>query len=224
MPLVKKFRGNINYLLFVQILLHFTYPLSELSTNASLIYVTIYTLMVGFGAYITAVSRQRLIISIIFNGMTIGTGIMWISNSTDLISLFAFYIVFIINMALTGWTILEYIFTANEVTGSVLSAGITFYLLLGNIFTPIYFLLNALVRLMTGVDAFVVNTQTVELTWQRMYYFSFSTLTTLGYGDITPVSPFVEPFVTAEAVIGVLYIAVLMARLVSMYERHNQDV
>ena len=37
-------------------------------------------------------------------------------------------------------------------------------------------------------------------------------------GDITPVNPYVEPFVLAEAIIGVLYVAVLMARLVSLYD------
>jgi len=51
-----------------------------------------------------------------------------------------------------------------------------------------------------------------------MYYLSFTTLTTLGFGDITPINAFVEPFVLAEAAIGVLYVAVLMARLVSLYE------
>ena len=85
-----------------------------------------------------------------------------------------------------------------------------------------YFFLHSLVSKLTGTDAFIVNTQDVAITWRRMYYFSFTTLTTLGYGDITPISPVVEPVVTAEAVIGVLYVAVLMARLVSLYDQHRK--
>ena len=224
MPFVNKLHGNVTYLLFFLIVLHFAYPLSELSTTASAIYVTVYCLMIGVGVYVTAIDRRRLILGTLLNAITIGTGIVWAFTSNDRelnIYLFVFYVVIIANSSLIGWTILEFIFSAQQIDRTVLSAGITFYLMIGNIFTPIYFLLNALVRLTTGADAFVMSIRTVELTWQRMYYFSFTTLTTLGYGDITPVSPFVEPFVTAEAVIGVLYVAVLMARLVSLYDKRD---
>jgi len=50
-------------------------------------------------------------------------------------------------------------------------------------------------------------------------YFSFVTLTTLGYGDITPLIPVTESMAMFEAVIGQLYIAVLIARLVSSLSR-----
>jgi hypothetical protein len=48
-------------------------------------------------------------------------------------------------------------------------------------------------------------------------YFSLTTITTLGYGDITPVGPTTRMWVTLEAVAGVFYIAVLVARLVTLY-------
>jgi hypothetical protein len=47
-------------------------------------------------------------------------------------------------------------------------------------------------------------------------YFSFVTLATLGYGDITPVARFSRALAELEAVAGTLYMAVFMARLVSM--------
>ena len=47
-------------------------------------------------------------------------------------------------------------------------------------------------------------------------YFSFVTLATLGYGDITPVAKVTRALAEVEALGGMLYIAVLMARLVSM--------
>jgi uncharacterized membrane protein len=50
-------------------------------------------------------------------------------------------------------------------------------------------------------------------------YFSLATLTTLGYGDITPVTTLARTSATLEAVTGVFYSAVLVARLVSMYRR-----
>jgi voltage-gated potassium channel Kch len=50
----------------------------------------------------------------------------------------------------------------------------------------------------------------------RLLYFSFVTLTTVGYGDIVPVHPAVRSLAVTEALIGQLYPAVLIARLVSL--------
>jgi hypothetical protein len=55
-----------------------------------------------------------------------------------------------------------------------------------------------------------------------LLYFSFSTLTTLGYGDITPVHPLARSIANLEAVIGQLYPATLLARLVSLEIEHRR--
>ena len=47
-------------------------------------------------------------------------------------------------------------------------------------------------------------------------YYSFITLSTVGYGDITPVANAAKMLAAAEAITGVLYVAVLIARLVSI--------
>jgi voltage-gated potassium channel Kch len=48
------------------------------------------------------------------------------------------------------------------------------------------------------------------------HYFSISTITTVGYGDIVPVHPFSQTLATIEALVGQLYPAILLARLVSL--------
>ncbi len=55
-----------------------------------------------------------------------------------------------------------------------------------------------------------------------LLYFSFTTLTTLGYGDITPVHPLARNLADLEAVIGQLYPATLLARLVSLELEHRR--
>jgi len=50
-----------------------------------------------------------------------------------------------------------------------------------------------------------------------LFYFSFVTLTTLGYGDIVPVTAKAQSLAMMEAITGVLYLAVLVSRLVAMY-------
>ena len=52
-----------------------------------------------------------------------------------------------------------------------------------------------------------------------LLYFSFTTITTLGYGDVLPASHLARVLATGEAVLGQLFIAILIARLVSIYSR-----
>lgn len=56
-----------------------------------------------------------------------------------------------------------------------------------------------------------------------LLYFSFTTLTTLGYGDITPIHPLARSVANLEAVIGQLYPATLLARLVSLELEHRRE-
>ncbi len=53
-------------------------------------------------------------------------------------------------------------------------------------------------------------------------YFSFVTVTTLGYGDIVPLTPVGKTLAYGQAVFGQLYLAILVARLVSMYVRQSR--
>ncbi len=62
-----------------------------------------------------------------------------------------------------------------------------------------------------------------DTSWGRAVYFSFTTLTTLGYGDITPVSPVARSFVVTEAIIGPLYLAILLARLMGLFVTQSRD-
>ncbi len=56
-----------------------------------------------------------------------------------------------------------------------------------------------------------------------MVYYSFVTLTTLGYGDIVPVNPSVRALATLEAITGQLYLTVLVARLVGLHITHSSQ-
>ena len=55
-----------------------------------------------------------------------------------------------------------------------------------------------------------------DLAWSDFVYFSLATLTTVGYGDITPQTALAGILASLEAVIGQLYLAVLVARLVGL--------
>ncbi len=56
-----------------------------------------------------------------------------------------------------------------------------------------------------------------DMVWPDLIYFSFVTLTTLGYGDISPVVPLAQALAYLEAMIGQMYIAILIAGLVGAH-------
>jgi len=84
-------------------------------------------------------------------------------------------------------------------------------LLLGLIWASAYELLHLI-----HPDAFsgAVGNAPGALTW---IYYSFVTLTTMGYGDITPVHPIARSLAISEALAGQLYIAVTLARLMALH-------
>jgi hypothetical protein len=55
-----------------------------------------------------------------------------------------------------------------------------------------------------------------------MVYYSFVTLATLGYGDIVPLSPSARGLAILEAVVGQIYLVVVVARLVSLYGQSEE--
>ena len=74
--------------------------------------------------------------------------------------------------------------------------------------------------------SFQINVDTVdptEIRWRTLIFFSFMTLTTIGLGDVTPITVQVQSLTAIEGVIGVLYVAVLIARVVGIYARRTPE-
>ncbi|MCA9905846.1 MAG: two pore domain potassium channel family protein, partial [Anaerolineae bacterium] len=71
--------------------------------------------------------------------------------------------------------------------------------------------------------------ETDALPWQHIAYYSAVTLTTMGYGDVLPVTAWARSLASLEAIIGVLYLTVVVARLVGLYasqetEHHESEI
>ena len=99
---------------------------------------------------------------------------------------------------------------ANKIVGSV-----SLYLLIGLVWTTIYLML--LVFDPTALNG--IETADWEQLFSRVAYFSFVTLTTLGYGDISPASRIAEFFVEMEAVFGMFYMAIFVSSLINLAGR-----
>ncbi|MDX2228217.1 MAG: ion channel [Leptolyngbyaceae cyanobacterium bins.349] len=108
------------------------------------------------------------------------------------------------------------VFSTQRVTTDVLKGGIAIYVLLGLAWAIFYTILY-----LFDVSAFYgVKPSQFQADF---LHFSFITLTTVGYGDIHPLATSARIATTLEAIVGVMYPAVLISRLVSLYSTHSQE-
>ena len=118
--------------------------------------------------------------------------------------------------ALLAGFITARVFRAGSINIFRIYGAIAVYLVLGILWGEIYVLLYLLEPASFYFDP---ATQFGEPPISELVYFSFSTLTTLGLGDIIPVHPVARSMATLEALVGQIYPAVLLARLVTLYRK-----
>src|SRR5216684_3825295 len=171
--------------------------------------------LVLLAAVLAVADRKRvLVIAIVLAIPAIGG--RWINHfRPDLVPPAVFLISGLILIAFVVGNLLRFVLRAPSVTVEVLCASISAYLMLGLMWTMAYWLVDQL----TPGGAFSFNTDTGEQSMKgfNAFYFSFITLSTVGYGDITPVSRMARWLAAMEALTGLLYLAVLISRLVSLY-------
>ncbi len=134
-----------------------------------------------------------------------------------------FYPTFFLNQLgsfLTAVALLLYIrivllvmFRRGQITWTRIQGGICAYLLIGLVWGSAYEFLE---RMHPGSFSFVTTAADIDELSAKLMYFSFSTLTTVGFGDVTPVLPFARSLAIAEAIVGQLFPAILIGALVAM--------
>jgi len=132
----------------------------------------------------------------------------------------AFFLGFLI------WRILKDVFTGSRISSEQIFGSVCAYLLIGFLFSSIYGFIA-----LVDSDAFALSDALMnELPFQSnkkgssfYTYFSFVTMSTLGYGDIAPVSSAARSFAWVQAVLGQLYLAITVAALVGIHIARNRD-
>ena len=179
-------------------------------------------LMIILFSGIYAVSyKKNLLVFVLFFALTaFGAGVLIYFIKFPVIILIR-YISFILFFFLIIVAILSHILRTEKVTADIIYGSISIYLLIGIMWAMAFSVLEILQpgSFHSSMQEFSVGSSGLMYRSgvRAFIYYSFVTLTTLGYGDIVPSTPPARMFSTLEAIIGQLYIAVLIARLVGLH-------
>jgi hypothetical protein len=180
-----------------------------------------FTVIMLSSIYVLSLNRRQTLVGVVLAVPALTS--MWsrllapssvLTQATPvLIALFLLY---------TAIMLVGHVFRAPTVTMDTLAGACCVYLLIGLLWGTIYITIYAL-----SPDAFQITYQPrgggdnftagSEVPVSALMYFSFVTLTTVGFGDVVPVDPVARAAMILEALIGQFYLVVLVARLVGMH-------
>ena len=165
------------------------------------------------GSYATASNRARFLLCLALAALAIGGRVAWGFHASPGL-LYGFLCCYVAFFCVVGITLFGRLFVADKrVTSDTLCGAVSVYLILGIIWTYAYAILEAAAP---GSFTFSEQGALTEARFERFLGFSFTTLTTLGYGNVSPATPRADAMSTLEAIIGQCYLAIVIARLVAL--------
>ena len=179
---------------------------------AAQILMSIFLTAIGISMVHTISSKKKHAIVGVFLAI-VGIASLWIqyvhpNKTIAVIGTFAT----ILFTAVVIAVILDFILKSEQVSREIIYAAILLYLLAALMWAHLYTFLELVDPASFNIDISQANVNLIEFK-----YYSFVTITTLGYGDILPVTEVAKAFSVLEAVVGQLYLVVAVAWLVGMH-------
>jgi Ion channel len=188
-------------------------PLETLGLNVRLIASSFFSLILISG--LVAVSHSRRMALVFGSVAVLSVMIRWTRYALYGPEYIAFEaIAAIVACGMLAAIVLTQVFREGPVTFQRIQGAVAAYLLIALMFAAAYSWVDVLVaNAFSGPAPTAAEQHDVV---QRFIYFSFVTLTTTGYGDITPQAPLARSLAMFEALIGQMFPSILLARLVSL--------
>lgn len=112
----------------------------------------------------------------------------------------------------TTYRIFVHLIKSREVTSEILFAAVCVYLMLGLSWAALYIFIDVI-----NPGSFIDTSGELTTTAPRFLFFSYVTLTTIGYGTLSPATDQARSLAMMEALLGQLYLTILVARLVGLH-------
>ncbi len=215
---MKKLRHTPVELLVALGVLFVTSPFVQNLPYGTLIEGLLVTVVMVLGMLAVSDQRQHFVITVILLALALAA--KWIHHfRPDLVHPTVPLAGIVVFYGFVVAQLLRFIVRAPRVDLNVLCAGISGFLMLGLLWMPLYLLVAQLDPGAFNLPGGASGT----LDGFSAFFFSFVTLCTVGYGDITPVSKVARMLAVMEAITGLFYMAVLISRLVSVYSAASRD-
>jgi len=216
-------RNKHTFLLIGLILLLVFSSFGQAAVNGLRLLDVVLALVMISAVYSTSRRRPVFIAAAILALLGLGATSASYGVETPILSV-ASQVSYVLLFLLTCASILSDVFRSEQVTFDKINGAVCVYLLIGVVFAIIYSMVESLSPgsfREAGVAATASGEDLVRvITARRFLYFSLVTLTTLGFGDITPLADGARVLTVLEAVLGQVYLTILVARLVGLHIAH----
>jgi len=213
-------KGRFSMLLFSIALMFFVLPLIPAEQGLLDKGIGVFGLVVLLSCLRAITENHKFFIfMVVLSLVNIVIGSTEIFSQTDTDAFKTWVLVFrLIYYLLVFGSIMGYVLDRSPVTGDKIAGSISAYILLGIIWAAVY---SLFLHIQPGSFSLPEHLQSESITGLWAIYFSFTTLTTLGYGDITPQLHAVQSYAVMEAACGQIFLTVLVARLVALQIIHS---
>ena len=210
-PLLTALTGLLVVMLFV------VAPLQAAGLFAFQVFELVLAIVLVVGVFILSGSGLGAVAMVGALAM-IATGAILRLRSPSILDLNLFAGSWLIMGIVLGWVVIRATFAPGRVTYHRVIGAVLLYPTVAIIFASLFTFIGSLIP-----NAFAgLTVEDSPALASRVIYFSFSMLTTTGYGDIAPVHPVARSLCNLEAIFGQLYPATLLARLVTLELAHRE--
>lgn len=205
---------RFGYLAKSLVILILAYPYLEVNLTGQLLLTVITIFVMMFLLFAVSDRKRSIVIALIF-------ALPWFISLIVNFPLFESSgtvfvrkeIVFaVLLFSYTTFNIFMHLLRSREVTSEILFASVCVYLLIGLTWAAFYILIDFLYP-----HSFIDTSRNIPIDAPRILFFSYITLTTVGYGTLTPDSDPARSLALLEAIIGQLFLAIMVARLVGLH-------
>jgi hypothetical protein len=206
-------------LLISLLLLFLITPFVAPARYGTVVINTAFSIVLLSGIYAMSEQRRLFVVTLIGSVAAIATNLLMVVFQSEWVAI-AWQGVTLLLLGMFCVGILADVLRRGQVSADKIRGAICVYLLIGVAWAFGYGIIELInPGSFSGLAEIDANNHVGRI--MQLRYFSFATLTTLGFGDILPRSPVARTLATLEAMTGQIYLTVLIARLVGLHIVHS---